>query len=61
MEVAKDRVQWQALVLTVLSLRVLLPDSYVTNNFHLSQFTVIIIHEHAYEVTCHLYTTGFNP
>jgi hypothetical protein len=29
MEVAQDRVQWRALVLAVLNLRVLLPDSYL--------------------------------
>jgi hypothetical protein len=37
MELAQDRVQWLALVLTVLNLRVLLPESYVISKTDLKE------------------------
>ena len=37
MELAHDRVQWQALVLVVLKLLVLLPDSYLISKMDLRE------------------------
>jgi hypothetical protein len=38
MELAEDRVQWQALVLAVLNLLVLLPDSYLISKADFSRY-----------------------
>jgi hypothetical protein len=37
MELAQDRVQWQALILAVLNLRVLLPESQLLRQMEFSQ------------------------
>jgi hypothetical protein len=46
MELARDRVQWRALVLAVLNLRVLLPESYLLYIYILLIY--IIYHYHSF-------------